>query len=111
MQVHTGKCFLDNAVILFFSDNPPSADCVRAVQELAHLTEKFSGCNIILDPRKSLKIKDVQYIGKIDKKQKLEGTMDLYDCTHCPQLEDHVGSQNFYWPKFGRGEGINHSFW
>ena len=73
-----------------FSEDQPSAFCTKAVQELSRLTEEFYSRCTFLDPIKHFKINDMQFIDIMDKKRKIEETMESYECINCPHFEEHV---------------------
>lgn len=78
-----------------FSDrnDQPSSCCVRAVQELSHLTSTEVFMNSV-----KLKISDISYVQMLDRKKKLEDSMNVYECIDCPQFKDHVSlNKCFVW--------------
>lgn len=73
-----------------YREDQPSASCMKAVQELSRLAEEYrKGCCVV-DPIKSLKIGDMEYIERSYKKRKLEDALDSYECTRCPRFKEHV---------------------
>ena len=69
--------------------NPVIANCVQA---LLKMVDSGPSRLSTLDPVNNLRINNMEFVKMKEEKDKLEGTMEHYDSTHCPQFTEHVST-------------------
>ena len=82
---------------------PAIANCVHA---LLKMIDSGPSRLSLLDPVNDLRINNMEFVELKEEMNKLEGTMQHYNCTHCPHFSEHVSTSMCVQHRF-----LHHEIW